>query len=62
MSNIFSEVRSLIVTNGYRVLCADCYREGFCEHDPATHLHAVIYHGVCDSCGLDVALTRRKNE
>jgi hypothetical protein len=45
---------SLIVTDGDRALCEDCYREGFCEEDPATHFYAEIDHGVCESCGLEI--------
>jgi len=45
---------SLIVTDGDRVLCGDCHREGFDEQDPMTHFYSTINHGVCDSCGLEV--------
>ncbi len=45
---------SLIVTDGDRVLCEACYGAGFCEQDQATHFYAEIYHGVCDSCGLEI--------
>ena len=44
----------LIVTDGDRVLCADCFREGFSEQDPATHFYVAIEHGVCDSCELEI--------
>jgi len=45
---------ALIVTEGDRILCEDCHREGFCEVDPVTHFYAEIGHGVCDSCGLEI--------
>jgi hypothetical protein len=42
-----------IVTDGDRILCDECYQELFCAHDPSTHCHSTIQHGVCDLCGLE---------
>ncbi len=45
---------SLIVTDGDRVLCENCYLEQQDEQDPATYFYAYVKHGVCDSCGLEI--------
>jgi hypothetical protein len=42
----------LIVTDGDRILCEDCYDEQLDEQDPATHAYANILYGVCSCCGL----------
>jgi len=44
----------LIVTDGDRVLCEECYNELFLEEDPGTHLYTTLDHGVCDSCGFGI--------
>ncbi|MGD9950440.1 MAG: hypothetical protein AB7U29_18465 [Desulfobulbus sp.] len=45
---------SLVVTDGDRVLCENCYQEQQNEQDPATYFYAHVKHGVCDCCGLEI--------
>ncbi len=44
----------LIITDGDRILCEECYPEGYDELDPATQEYAETDHGTCDCCGRDI--------
>jgi len=52
----------LVVTNGDRVLCRDCYEEEHSELDPTTHFFSTIHHGICNSCGLEVKKANVESE
>ena len=46
------DLPDLIVTEGDRVLCKDCFRDDFREDCMSTWLHSSIDRGVCNSCGV----------
>jgi hypothetical protein len=42
----------IVVTEGDRKLCIECWEEAFDEQDPATYIHSGGYSGgVCEDCG-----------
>ena len=44
--------KTLVVTNGDRVLCVMCFDENFDPQDDFTSFYKMIYTGICEDCGF----------